>query len=88
MGDFTPRAVEESDMVDDDHPVTPGNGDQYEHPDGTMEVVFTVEDGRVLTIREYPDTGTFASAVDDARFGGTHEEIASLPPAEYFAEEE
>lgn len=73
-------------MVDDES-VRPTKGDQYEHPDGTLEVVFAVEDDRVLVIREYPSTETFEDAVEDGRFEGTHEGVASLPAAEYFSEE-
>lgn len=69
--------------MDTDHP-TPAKGDQYEHPDGTTEVVFAVEEGRVLTIREYPDADAFDEGVADASSAGTHEGVANLPDAEFF----
>lgn len=68
----------------DDHQTPPTKGDQYEHPDGTVEIVFAVEDGRVLTIREYPDVDAFTDDVDDAASAGTHEGVADLPGPEFF----
>lgn len=52
--------------------------DAYRHPDGTTEVVFALEEGRVLTVREYPDAERFESAVDGATYQGRHEGVASL----------
>jgi len=74
--------------MDDEEPVPPAKGDQYEHPDGTLEVVFAVEGDRVLAIREYPSTETFEDGVEAGRFEGTHEGVASLPAAEYYSEME
>jgi len=70
--------------VTDNHQTPPRKGDQYEYPDGTVEIVFAVEDGRVLTIREYPDVESFTGDVDDAASAGTHEGVADLPEAEFF----
>lgn len=67
-----------------DHQEPPAKGDEYEHPDGTVEIVFTVADGRVLTIREYADVDSFVDQVDDAAYGGTHDGVADLPGPEYF----
>jgi hypothetical protein len=62
----------------------PTKGDQYEHPDGTVEIAFAVEDGRVLTIREYADVDSFTDAVEDAASTGTHGGVADLPDPEFF----
>ncbi|WP_224338497.1 hypothetical protein [Haloprofundus halobius] len=53
--------------------------DQYQYQNGTMEVVFAVSDGRVLTLREYPDVSTFNRATDAATYRGTHQAVADLP---------
>lgn len=66
---------------------TPEKGSQYRYDDGTVEVVFTTEDGRVLTVREYPSVGTFETATESASDAGIHESIAALPDVESFAEE-
>ncbi|WP_129116654.1 hypothetical protein [Halegenticoccus tardaugens] len=65
-------------------PQTPAKGDQYEHDDGSVEVVFESSDGRVLTVREYPTVPAFAQAVDDAAYRGTHHGIADLPDISVF----
>ncbi|NHN59401.1 MULTISPECIES: hypothetical protein [Halorussus] len=62
----------------------PQKGDQYRHDDGTDEIVFAVEDGHVLAIREYRSVEEFERAVDDAEYVGVHEGVADLPGAEAF----
>ena len=68
-------------------PNRPRKADHYRHEDGTTEVVFAVEDGRVLSIREYSNTETFRRAVADAEFVGEHEGVAELPGVEAFEDE-
>ncbi|WP_224271121.1 hypothetical protein [Haloprofundus salinisoli] len=53
--------------------------DQYQYEDGTVEVVFAVSDGRVLTLREYPDVPTFNRTTEVAAYRGTHQAVAELP---------
>jgi hypothetical protein len=67
-------------------PDTPEKAAQYDHPDGSTEVVFAVEDGRVLTVREYPDIERFRAAIADATHAGSHEGVADLPGVEAFEE--
>ncbi|WP_435064323.1 hypothetical protein [Halobaculum sp. EA56] len=64
----------------------PVGGDSYRHPDGSAEVVYLVEDGRVVTFREYPSLSAFESAVDDAAYRGIDEDVADLPGREAFAD--
>ena len=64
-------------MSDPDHPVA--KAAQYRHPDGTVEVVYALEEGAVLTFREYPDEATFDATLDDAEYLGEHPGVASLP---------
>lgn len=62
----------------------PEKADQYRHADGTVEVVFAVEEGRVLTFREYPDTPAFHHAITDGEFEGVHPGVEDLPGVEAF----
>ncbi|MFC7079757.1 hypothetical protein [Halorussus caseinilyticus] len=63
-----------SDESDDSHERSdPEKADHYRHGGGTDEIVFAVEDGRVLAIREYPTVAAFERAVGDAEFVGVHE---------------
>jgi hypothetical protein len=64
-------------MSDPDRSVTPAA--QYRHPDGTVEVVYALEEGAVLTFREYPDESTFDAHLDDAEYLGEHPGVAALP---------
>lgn len=57
---------------------------EYRHDDGSVEIVFAVEDGRVLTVREYPDEAAFGDAVSTATYVGRHEGVADLPGVEAF----
>lgn len=66
---------------------SPRKGDRYRHPDGTVEVVFAVEDGRVLTFREYGDGVAFADAVEEATYVGIDEAVEGLPDAAAVEEE-
>lgn len=59
----------------------PAKGDEYTLPDGTTEIVFLVEDGRVLTVREYECVDAFEESVARGRYLGTREEVASMPDA-------
>lgn len=65
-------------MADGDTPPV-ATANEYRHEDGTTEVVYVVEDGRVLTIREYPDTEAFERSVADAAYLGEHRGVAELP---------
>ncbi|WP_135807048.1 hypothetical protein [Halorussus marinus] len=67
-------------------PDDPQQADHYQHGDGTDEIVFAVEEGRVLAVREYPSVEAFAAAVADADYLGTHDGIADLPGVEAFEE--
>jgi hypothetical protein len=76
------------DEADDSHEIDPQKADQYRHRDGTDEIVFAVEDGHVLVIREYQSVEEFQNAVVDAEYVGTHDGVADLPGVEAFAEED
>ena len=65
----------------------PEKADLYRHPDGTTEIVFAVEDGTVLTFREYRDEESFRRATADATYEGTHEGVANLPGVEAFRDD-
>lgn len=78
---FVDRAVTEGMSADRE----PARGDEYRHPDGTVEVVFATEAGRVLTVREYSQVDQFSEAVDAATYQGVNEDVAALLPAESFA---
>jgi len=60
---------------------------EYRHDDGSVEIVFAVEDGRVLTVREYPDEAVFADATAAAEYVGQHEGVSDLPGVEAFRED-
>lgn len=64
----------------------PAKGDEYVLPDGSTEIVFLVEDGRVLTVSEYDSVESFEASVSAGRFVGTRAEVAAMPGAEAFAE--
>jgi hypothetical protein len=64
----------------------PRKGDQYVHDDGTTEVVFFTEDGRVLTFREYPSFDAFRDGVATAAYKGINDDVASLPGPAAFAD--
>lgn len=57
---------------------------EYHHDDGAVEIVFATEEGRVLTIREYPDRETFGDATEAATYVGDHDGVADLPGIEAF----
>ena len=59
---------------------------EYRHDDGSVEIVFAVDDGRVLTVREYPDEETFESETESAAYVGQHEGVSDLPGVEAFEE--
>lgn len=62
-------------------PEDTSKGDEYRHTDGTREVVFALADGRVLTVKEYPDGEAFDAGVADATYVGVEDDIADLPDA-------
>lgn len=64
----------------------PAKGDEYVLPDGSTEIVFLVEGGRVLTVREYESIDSFEESVAGGRYLGTREEVASMPGVESFGD--
>jgi hypothetical protein len=60
--------------------------DQFEYEDGTVEIVFAVEEGKVLTVREYPDEDTFSRETGGAMYRGAHPGVEELPGLEAFEE--
>ncbi|WP_435361973.1 hypothetical protein [Haloarchaeobius sp. DFWS5] len=62
----------------------PTKGDEYTHDDGTREIVFLVEDGRVLSVREYDSVSLFNDTIDDATYRGINHDVASLPEVDLF----
>lgn len=56
----------------------PQEGDEYQFPDGTVEVVSAIIDGRVLTVREYSDVEQFRESITDAEKRGTNPLVADL----------
>ncbi|WP_138004398.1 hypothetical protein [Halalkalirubrum salinum] len=67
---------------------SPEIGEQYTYSDGTIEIVFVVEDGRILTVREYPERELFDAAVADARQEGINEAVANLPDVKEFTQDD
>lgn len=65
-------------------PAVATKADQYRLPDGTIEIIFAVEAGRVLTFREYPSADEFRKAVTHGIYFGTHDGVAALPGIEAF----
>lgn len=61
---------------------------KYRYEDGTIEIVFVVEEGHVLTVREYPDEETFDENIGSATYEGQHEGVADLPSPEAFEDED
>jgi len=61
---------------------------EYQHDDGSAEIVFALENGRVLTVREYPDEAAFRDAVETATYVGHHDGVADLPGIEAFRDTE
>lgn len=57
---------------------------KYQYDDGTVEIVFVAEAGRVLTVREYPDDASFEAEIEPARYLGEHSGIAELPGVDAF----
>ncbi|MGM0717384.1 MAG: hypothetical protein ACQET5_09445 [Halobacteriota archaeon] len=71
-----------------DHPESesPAKGDEYALPNGSTEIVFHVEDGHVLTVREYESLDAFEESISQGRYMGTREDVLSIPDAEEFAD--
>jgi len=57
---------------------------KYQYDDGTVEIVFAAEEGRVLTVREYSDDASFETQIESATYRGQHSGVAELPPVEAF----
>lgn len=72
----------------EDTPESVSEAAEYRHDDGPTEIVFAVDDGRVLTVREYPDESTFEDAIAAATYVGQHEGVAELPDVEAFQDAE
>ncbi|MFC7157895.1 hypothetical protein ACFQPA_21405 [Halomarina halobia] len=70
-----------------DPPEDPRRADHYRHPD-CVEIVYLVEDGHVLTLREYDSVEAFERTVADARYLGLHEGVEALPDPATFADED
>ncbi|WP_331233294.1 hypothetical protein [Natronorarus salvus] len=73
-------------MGTDDGAPSPEKADHYRDGD-VEEIVFAVEEGRVLTIREYPTVEAFRESVADAEYVGEHPGVAELPGIEAFEDE-
>ncbi|WP_276301776.1 hypothetical protein [Halorussus lipolyticus] len=71
---------------DDEDGSGPSKADHYRHWDGSDEIVFAVEEDRVLTIKEYESVEDFERTVEDSEYVGTHEGVADLPGVEAFAD--
>jgi hypothetical protein len=65
---------------------TLSKGDEYRHPDGAVEIVLAIEDGRVVTVSEYRSCDHFREAVSEASYRGVDDAVAALPPVSVFAE--
>ncbi|SEO22452.1 hypothetical protein SAMN04487948_101190 [Halogranum amylolyticum] len=68
----------------DDEIKPPKKADQYEYLDSTTEVVFMVEDGKVLTFREYPNVEAFERAAETGEYAGVNQGVKELPDIEAF----
>jgi len=75
-------------MSSDPESDAPAKGDEYALPDGSTEIVFHVEGGHVLTVREYASVDAFEQSVSRGRYMGTREDVLSLPDADEFADAE
>jgi hypothetical protein len=75
-------------MSSDPESEAPAKGDEYALPNGSTEIVFHVEDGHVLTVREYESVDAFEASVSQGRYMGTREEVLSIPDPDEFAEPE
>lgn len=73
-------------MNTDPDPESPTKGDEYALPNGSTEIVFLVEDGHVLTVREYESIDAFEEIASRGRYMGTREDVLSLPGPEEFAD--
>lgn len=62
----------------------PEKADQYQFLDSITEVVFAVEDGRVLTFREYPNIEAFHRAVETGEYQGVNQGVKELPGIDAF----
>lgn len=72
--------------MDTDREDTPTyRGAEYRLPDGTIEIVFEVTAGRVLTVREYPTREAFMETMATAEYEGENREVANLPDVDAFA---
>lgn len=56
----------------------PREGEIFRHDDGTLEVVFAVTDGRILTVKEYDHLDAFDAATSEAVLEGVSEDVEEL----------
>ncbi|WP_144797960.1 hypothetical protein [Halorubrum depositum] len=75
-------------MSSDPESEAPAKGDEYALPNGSTEIVFHVEGGHVLTVREYESVDAFEESVSRGRYMGTREDVLSIPDPEEFADPE
>jgi hypothetical protein len=75
-------------MSSDPESESPAKGDEYALPNGSTEIVFHVEDGHVLTVREYESVDAFEETVSQGRYMGTREDVLAIPEPEEFADTE
>lgn len=75
-------------MSSDPESEAPAKGDEYALPNGSTEIVFHVEGGHVLTVREYESVDAFEQSVSRGRYLGTREDVLSIPDADEFADAE
>jgi len=71
-------------MSPGERPTRPSKADWYRFDDGTQEIVFAVEDGSVLSVREYQDFDTFYESVAPATYLGEHDHVEELPEVSAF----
>lgn len=62
----------------------PKKADQYQFLDSITEVVFAVEDGRVITFREYPNVEAFERTVEAGEYVGVNQGVKELPGLDAF----
>jgi hypothetical protein len=66
-----------------DKPTAPSESDWYRHDD-VDEIVFAVDDGHILTVREYPSFERFRDEVRQATYVGTHADVDNIPDVDEF----
>jgi hypothetical protein len=66
-----------------DEPTVPSKSDWYRH-DAVDEIVFAVDEGHVLTVREYPSFERFRDEIREATYIGTHADVDDIPDVNEF----